>query len=242
MMPAFWKPEDCHLHLAAEANLPSALPDWVASKVFRQDLSQPGFACLSLPGHVDSFQLRRTMVWLREELSALFQTAYGQSLAYYSLGRFDQKKTTRLHLDGGPACSFLMLGYEPSTVTSRFLISDYSCCAVDLGLSPRDFLELRNPMFTEEGREALQAYTQEVPGWDDAQTRIVILNNSSLPASSPLPGLGILHGAEVLNIPSSGTPRIINSTMFVTQPEAPTETDEALKTFLETDAISGQIL
>ncbi|GAA5147375.1 hypothetical protein GCM10023213_41920 [Prosthecobacter algae] len=97
-------------------------------------------------------------------------------------------------------------------------------------------------MFTEEGREALQAYTQEVPGWNDAQTRIVILNNSWLPAASPLPGLAILHGAEVLNIPSPGTPRIINSTMFVTQPEAPVETDEALKIFLETDAISGQIL
>lgn len=97
-------------------------------------------------------------------------------------------------------------------------------------------------MFTEEGREALQSYTQELPGWDDARTRIVILNNSSLPVASPLPGLGILHGAEVLNIPSCGTPRIINSTMFVPQPEAPAETDEALKTFLETDTISGQIL
>lgn len=80
------------------------------------------------------------MAWLREELSGLFQAAYGQGL---SLGRFDQKKTTRLHLDGGPACSFLMLGYEPSRVTSRFLISDYSRCATDLGLSPREFLELR---------------------------------------------------------------------------------------------------
>ncbi|MBB5036676.1 hypothetical protein [Prosthecobacter dejongeii] len=97
-------------------------------------------------------------------------------------------------------------------------------------------------MFTQKGREALQPYTQALPEWDDGQNRIVIVNNSSLPASSPLPGLGILHGAEVLNIPSPGTPRIINSTLFVPQPEAPTETNEALKTFLATDAISGQIL
>lgn len=135
-----------------------------------------------------------------------------------------------------------MLGYEPSVVTSRFLISDYSRCAADLGLSPHEFLEHQNPMFTQKGREALQPYTQALPEWDDGQNRIVIVNNSSLPASSPLPGLGILHGAEVLNIPSPGTPRIINSTLFVPQPEAPTETNEALKTFLATDAISGQIL
>ena len=242
MMPAFWKPEDCHIHIGAEANLAPTLPDWVATKVFRQDLTQPGFACLSLSGQVDSFQLRRTMAWLKEQLSNIFQTDHGQTLAYYSLGRFDQKKTTRLHLDGGPTCSFLMLGYEPSAVTSRFLISDYSRCAADLGLSPHEFLEHQNPMFTQEGREALQPYTQALPRWHDGQNRIVILNNSSLPASSPLPGLGILHGAEVLNIPSPGTPRIINSTLFVPQPEAPAETAEALKTFLETDAISGQIL
>jgi len=215
---------------------------WVAERVFRHDTSQPGFACISIMDLRDSFQLRRLMVELKEALSRTFQCSYDSPLGYYSLGRFDQKKTTRLHLDGGPSCSFLMLGYEPSAVTSRFLVSDYSRCAADLGLSPREFLDLRNPMFTEEGREALQAYTQELSGWDDARTRIVILNNSSLPVSSPLPGLGILHGAEVLDIPSPGTPRIINSTMFVPQPEAPTETEEALKTFLETEAISGQIL
>ena len=85
------------------------------------------------------------MVNLKQELSLLFKQSYGEELAYYSLGRFDQKKTTRLHLDGAPACSFLMLGYEPSLVKSRFLIADYATCAQELTLTPRQFFGPEKP-------------------------------------------------------------------------------------------------
>lgn len=241
-MPAFWKPEDCLLILDNVSTLPSMVAAWVAERVFRQDTSQPGFAYLSLPSDCSSFELRRLMTSLQAQLSRLFCQAYGQTLEYYSLGRFDQKKTTRLHLDGGPACSFLMLGYEPSEITSRFLVADYSRCATDIGLTAPQFLELKNPMLKEEGRQALLPYTQNLPEWDDTRNRIVILNNSSLPMSDPLPGLGVLHGAEILSIPEMGASRIINSTMFVIQQEAPTDPGDAIRTFLKTDTISGQIL
>ncbi|MEN3942456.1 hypothetical protein WJU23_14250 [Prosthecobacter sp. SYSU 5D2] len=182
------------------------------------------------------------MVQLQESLSCHFVDHYGIGLGFYSMGRFDQKKTTRLHLDGGPSCSFLLLGYEPSLVTSRFLVADYSRCAYELELFPRQFLDQQNPMLTEAGREAIKPWTEEVPGWDDAIPRLVVINNSSLNQGDSLPGLGVLHGAEILHIPSPATPRIINSTMIVPTTASPPGQSQAVITFLETTQISGQIL
>lgn len=44
------------------------------------------------------------MVKLKKSLFCHFEHHYGISLGFYSMGRFDQKKTTRLHLDAGPSC------------------------------------------------------------------------------------------------------------------------------------------
>lgn len=218
------------------------LPLWIAERVFRQDFTQPGFACLSLTDSLDSAAMRRLMVSLKKSLSRLFQSSFGPALEYYSLGRFDQKKTTRLHLDGGPTCSFLMLGYEPSKVRSRLLIGDFSQCAASLGVTPTEFLEQHNPMLTSEGREALKPWTLEIEDWNDCRSRIVIINNGSLKPGHPLPGLGVLHGAEIIDVPYAEAPRIINSTMFVTAPEVPADVNEAIQTFMRTDQISGLIL
>ncbi|WP_156345023.1 hypothetical protein [Verrucomicrobium spinosum] len=66
---------------------------------------------------------------MKEALSRLYGQQFGEPLEYVSMGRFDQQNTTRLHLDGAPARSFLMLGYEPTSVRSEFCIADYSRCA-----------------------------------------------------------------------------------------------------------------
>ena len=222
--------------------IPEAVVQRITADVFRHDLNAPGFACLSFPRYTHTFDLRKAMVRLQQSLSHHFQRLYGIGLGFYSMGRFDQRKTTRLHLDGGPACSFLLLGYEPSLVASRFLTADHSRCAYHLGLSPRQFLDQQNPMLTDSGRAAIKPWTKEVSGWDDATPRIVVINNSSLSHCDPLPGLGILHGAEILHIPSPVTPRIINSTMIVPTTTSLPAQEGAIKTFLETTHISGLIL
>lgn len=222
---------------------PGSLAHQVAGLVFRHVLGEaPGYACLRVIDCPDSFALRQLMSELRRALSRIHHQRYGQGLEYYSLGRFDQKKTTRLHLDGGPSCSFLMLGYEPSEVTSRFTISDYSHCADSQDLTPAQFLHDQNPMFSETGRAALLPYTRNIEDWDDREYRIVIVNNGSLEANTPLPGLGVMHGAEILFDPGSGSGRIINSTMFVPESEAHTNPATALTTFLTTREIAGQLL
>ncbi len=78
-------------------------------------------------------------------------------------------------------------------------------------------------------------------GWDDSKPRIVIINNGSLPPSSPLPGLGVLHGAVIDHVPEGDCSRIINSTMFVPKTLS-SESIESLETFLFTELISGPIL
>lgn len=40
----------------------------------------------------------------------------GISMDYFSLARVDQKNTTKIHLDGAPPKSILILGYEPSII------------------------------------------------------------------------------------------------------------------------------
>lgn len=233
--------DSTHLLTPADILQPTNLT-WLIQNVLRTEVTRPGFACLNLPSTTTSFQLRQCMVSLKEALSDHFETTLGQRLEYYSMGRFDQKKTTRLHLDGGPTCSFLMLGYEPSSVVSQFQIADFSRCAHDRGLSPREFLETSNPMFIAEGRAALEPYTYEIPDWDDGTARIVVINNSSQENGTSFPGLGVLHGAQILSA-EEGMPRIINSTMFVPMSELPAPVDRStLETFLKTEAISGTIL
>lgn len=58
----------------------------------------------------------------------------------------------------------LMLGYEPSHVASQFLIADFSRCAVEHGLSPQKFLELRNPMMDPQSRQTLEPFIVTIPG------------------------------------------------------------------------------
>lgn len=214
--------------------------DNVFEQVFRTELSRPGFIILVLPANAESRNLRQSMVDLKFRLSDLHQARWGESLEYLSLGRFDQQNSTKLHLDGAPERSFLMLGYEPTTVRSEFQIADFSRCAHDLELSPAEFLRLHNPMFSS-GAELLKDYVTTLSAWQEDRPRIVVINNSSAEPGTPGMTYGVLHGASI-PAPNPQATRVINSTMMA--PARFASSDPAMKTceFISTNKISGQIL
>ena len=108
----------------------------------RRDFMQPGFVLVNLPAILESRQLRRWMVGLKQELETIHRVKTGRRLVYTSMGRFNQHVTTKPHRDGGPDESVLMLGYEPTSVHSRLYMADYSDCAFDLGMEPRSYCRL----------------------------------------------------------------------------------------------------
>src|SRR5580704_415366 len=126
--------EDYLLNLSdiPAAPIPPALAEKIFHLVWRFDFTAPGFCLLDFRPGVDSHDLRSWMLTLRKGLSEVADRRSGRRFACRSVGRFDQQETTKFHLDGAPAESLLMLGYEPSRVRSRLLLADYSRCAFDL--------------------------------------------------------------------------------------------------------------
>ena len=177
--------------------------------VWRFDFSAPGFCLLDLGLAVDSHELRALMLRLREQLSEVGSRTYGVRFVYRSLGRFDQQETTRFHLDGAPDQSLLMLGYEPSKVHSRLSLADYSRCAYDLGTEPKRFLDEFNPMYRK-GEQLLGRYVTHLPQPEENHSRILLINNSSLPYTETRTNpLGVLHKAEIVN-PDESEQRIVS--------------------------------
>src|SRR5262249_20831647 len=144
------------------------------------DFTAPGFCLLDCGPEVDPHTLRAWMVKLEEKLCMINVRQTGQPFVFRSLGRFDQQDTTRFHLDGAPDQSMLMLGYEPSSIRSRLFLADCTRAAFDLGITPRQFLDEYNPMYRR-GEELLQPYVTELPQPEAGHSRILLVNNSSLP-------------------------------------------------------------
>jgi hypothetical protein len=210
----------------------------IFGKVWRFDFSAPGFCFVDLGIDVDSHRLRSDMATLKSQLSEILSRT-GKRFVYRSLGRFDQQVTTKFHLDGAPPEALLMLGYEPSKVRSRLFLADYTRCACDCGLTPEQFMNDLNPMF-HPGDEALTGYVTEVPPLEDRASRIVLINNSSLPfTNARTNALGVMHKAEILN-PIESERRIVNSIMLTTaDSSAPDKVgDEQEFAFVTTDKIS----
>ena len=154
------------------------------------------------------------------------------------MGRFDQRETTKYHLDGAPAESMLMLGYEPSKVRSRLFLADYARATFDLGITPQQFLQDFNPMYRR-GEELLGRYITELPQPADGHARILLINNSLLPFTEDgANSLGVMHKAEVVNLTESER-RIVNSTMLVT--EGGEIGKERQEEFVRTNEISKKI-
>ena len=132
---------------------------------------------------------------------------------YKSMARFDQQETTKFHLDGAPEQSMLMLGYEPSKVRSRLFLADYTRAAFDLGITPHQFLHDFNPMY-KKGEELLGRYVTELPQPLGGHSRILLVNNSSLPFTEARTNpLGVFHKAIIVT-PDEAERRIVSSTML----------------------------
>jgi hypothetical protein len=210
----------------------------VFKRVWRFDFSAPGFCVLDLGPGMNSHILRSWMVRLKEYLSEIGVRRGGRPFIFRSMGRFDQQETTKFHLDGAPPQSMLLLGYEPSKVFSRLLLADYTRAAHDLNITPQQFLQDFNPMY-QRGEELLSRYVTELPQPAEDHTRILLINNSSLPFSEEqMNPLGVMHKAEIAN-PSMLERRLVNSMMLVTEGE---EIDkDRQEEFVRTREISKKI-
>ena len=194
---------------------PSEIAEAVYNRVFRIDFSQPGFALIDLGRNFGSEPQRQLMIDLKYEFTQLERGHQGNVLVYQSLTRFDQQVTTKPLRDGGPDDSILMLGYEPSVIESRLEMSDYSKCANDLDMTPAEFLDQFNPMFSD-GRDRLAAYTTPIDDFDNTSFQIMLINNSMKQFGDGL--VGVLHTATIIN-PNPDLRRIINSTMIASVPQ-----------------------
>lgn len=226
-----WKLDDYCLDLSATPG--PVVAEKVYDLVWRFDFTAPGFAILNLGPGVDSHTLRSWMVGLKRHMSEISVRRGGRPFIYASMARFDQQVTTKFHLDGAPAQSMLILGYEPSKVESRLFLADYTRAAFDLGITPQQFLNDCNPMF-KKGEELLGRYVTELPQTENS--RILVVNNSSLPftedGTNPL---GVMHKAIIVT-PNDAESRIVNSTMVVTEGEELSA--EKQEEFAATDQIS----
>jgi hypothetical protein len=225
-----WKPDEYCLNLSGPV-----VTDKVFDLVWRFDFTAPGFALLDTGPDVDSHTLRSWMVASKRQLSEISVRRGGKPFLFRSMARFDQQVTTKFHLDGAPAESMLILGYEPSKVHSRLFLADYTHAAFDLGITPEQFLQDFNPMY-KKGEEFLGRYTTELPQPAEGHARILLVNNSSLPfVEARTNPLGVMHKAIILT-PDESEQRIVNSTMLVTIGEEIGV--EKQKEFVRTEKIS----
>lgn len=177
----------------------------VFRRVWRSTLDQPGFALLRFTSKVSSRELRRAMVELVDAFPIRFVPE--------RFGRFDQQVSSKFHRDGAPPASLLVLGYEPTSVRSRFWIADSSAAAHHAGMNLKDYLATHNPMFPA-GEEKLAPFITELD-LPHGEAFLVVVNNSLLPFDGGNP-LGVLHKAVIPSPDPTGR-RVINSIGFTPQ-------------------------
>jgi hypothetical protein len=133
----------------------------------------------------------------------------------------------------------LMLGYEPSRVHSRLFLADYTRAASDLGITPQQFLHDFNPMY-KKGEDLLGRYVTELPQPHDGHSRILLINNSSLPFTEGRANpLGVMHKAIIVT-PNDAERRIVNSTMLAVG-HGDEIGEEQQQDFVTTDKISQKV-
>jgi hypothetical protein len=180
------------------------------------------------------------MLDLKRAMGHVHESRTDGSLVYLSASRFDQRMTTRLHLDGGPDESFLMLGYEPCKVRSSIDVADYARCAHELGMTPKAFMARYNPMF-HPGLAQLQPYTVRVPNFPSSEFQVLCVNNASAAYTMDRSTWqGVLHAATVDSASGPG-PRIVNSTLIAAAPPGGIDLVDAAgqMDFMETSRIGS---
>jgi len=228
-----WNPNEYYLELSARPG--RVVAEKVFDLVWRCDFTSPGFCLLDTAPGVNSHTLRSWMVELKERLSEVGVRRGRGAFVFRSMARFDQQENTKFHLDGAPDQSMLMLGYEPSRVRSRLFLADYTRAAFDLGITSQQFLQDYNPMYRQ-GEELLDRYVTELPQPGEGHSRILLINNSSLPfTEARTNSLGVMHKAIIVT-PNEDERRIVNSTMLVT--EGDEISAEKQEEFVTTDKIS----
>lgn len=210
----------------------------IYDRICRTNFDAPGFCVVNVGASMESVAFRQLMVDIKREMATIHGSRTDETLVYLSAIRFDQQESTKPHLDGGPEECFLMLGYEPSEISSELEISDYAKCAFDLGLSPKEFMAKHNPMF-KSGNELLRPYVTRVPCFSADNYQIVCINNSSAPYSADgTTWQGTLHTATI-STPDESKRRVINSTMIARAPRGSCDLiDEAsLHYFIHTSEV-----
>jgi hypothetical protein len=210
----------------------------VYNRTCRTNFDAPGFCLVNVGNDIGSVSFRQLMVDIKREMASIHASRTQETLVYLSAARFDQQESTKPHLDGGPDQCFLMLGYEPSEISSELEITDYTRCAHELGLSPREFMAKHNPMF-KSGHELLRPYATRIPCFSTDDFQIVCINNSSAPYSADgITWQGTLHTATILT-PDESKLRVINSTMIARAPmDSRDLTDDAsLSYFIHTSEV-----
>jgi hypothetical protein len=189
-------------------------------RVWRRTLDRPGFAVVPLPAGTGSLALRRAMFDIIVGLNRAAAQAGEPRFVPERLGRFDQQVTTKFHRDGAPPASLLVLGYEPSTVPSRFFVADVCRAAADAGVGVNAFVAAWNPMFPA-GEARLRPFVTELR-WPADAPAVVVLNNSLFPDDAARPLLGVLHKGEIV-APDPAARRVINSVglMWEGEPSRP---------------------
>ena len=228
-----WKLDDYCLDLSATSG--SVVAEKVYDLAWRFDFTAPGFCLLDLGSGVDSHTQRSWMVSLKGRMSEVGVNRGGKPFVFASMARFDQQVTTKFHLDGAPAQSMLILGYEPSNLGSRLFLGDYTRAALDLDITPQQFLNDFNPMY-KKGEEMLSRYVTELPQPAKDHSRILVVNNSFLPFTEDRTNpLGVMHKAIIVT-PNDAESRIVNSTMVVMEGEEISADKQ--EEFVATDKIS----
>ena len=183
----------------------SELSELAFQQVFRTELSEPGWFLFE-SSEISSEGLRRLMVEIKTGLTERLNMRDQLKLNYAWLGRFNQQETTPFHRDNAGESSYLMLGYEPSDVSSELWIADYARFCNEREISPETFYSDYNPVYFDSGTD-LRDYVERVPFRDSQTRKIVLFNNSNLP------DFGVLHKA-VVNKPNHKKSRVINSMML----------------------------
>lgn len=225
--------------MEAPITIPSALEAahiaGVYQRVFRTHYQAPGYALVTFQEPIGSKALRLNMVALKKGLSQRYQQDFQQELDALWLTRFDQQNTTQFHRDNAPRESFLVLGYEPTPISSHLQFADYHRFMTEEGLTAEQYYERYNPLFIKEAQH-LKSYRTKAVSLDNQAYQIAVINNCELDSPKTY---GVLHKA-VMKHPDPRKARTVNSMMLYGKaPDAPRQTTPAEeRAFWQTDQIN----